>query len=429
MDAKIMHDKNIEECVLGCILISEIKYIDKLSDNDFSDELCKAVFSTIKQMHEANKEIDVIQVASNFKNNVFGVNMLSELTGMTDKVDTTSSMKGYYKSLKLLTARREVIKSSMEIIKKAQDGFYEDPTQLKNEAVGMLENINIYTEIKNECSMVAIMSNVLDDIDKLHNSTNEKNLSYGLADLDAITAGLHSEELTIIAARPGVGKTSIVLQIATHLAKNNNKVVLFSREMSSTSLGKRIISNYTGINGHKLRLCKSLLDTELENISLAAADASNLSLEIDDKTATIQGINSYCKELKEHNKLDVVIIDYLGLLQTTKKADSRRAEIESITRQLKEMAGNFDIPIVLLCQLNRETAQQDKEPALHNLRESGSIEQDADNVILLHIPKNTDETQNMIEIKLIIAKQRNGSCGYVNLLYEKANFKFRNLLR
>lgn len=220
--------------------------------------------------------------------------------------------------------------------------------------------------------------------------------------------------------------TAFAVQLMINLAVKKNKVLFVSREMSTVQLGKRILSNIGKINGHKLRFCKSLSDKDFVDIGKAMEVINHMPIEINDKLSTIQEIRLYCRDLKDQGKLDVLIVDYLGLLKTLKKTNGQREAIEDISRQLKEISLDLEIPVICLAQLNRENEREKREPKLIDLRESGSIEQDADNVLFLHVPSDTDQTQDCFDVKVIVAKQRNGPCGYVWLKYYRNTFRFYN---
>ena len=198
--------------------------------------------------------------------------------------------------------------------------------------------------------------------------------------------------------------------------------------MSQMQLVKRILANIAMVDGQKLRFCKSLTEEKKKKIGFAVSDICKLPIELNDKLATIQEIRAYCRELKNKDSIDLLIVDYLQLCRSLKKTENRRQEIEDISRQLKEISLEFSMPVVALSQLSRESVSA-KEPELNHLRESGSLEQDADNVIFLHVPADTDETQDSFDIKVIVGKQRNGPTGYIFLRYFRRTFKLCNIGR
>lgn len=300
---------------------------------------------------------------------------------------------------------------------------HENAIDIKSDALQAISEIEAKEADTKHFDIESIIVDTMNCIENDYKADDDGNLFTGLHDLDKITAGLHKEELTIVGARPGVGKTAYALQVMINMARKGNHCLFVSREMSTVQIAKRILSNISAVDGHKLRLCKTLLDDDWVKLGQAAGEISSLPVEINDRISTIQEIRAYCRTLKEKNKLDVLFVDYLGLLKTMKRCESRRQEIEDISRQLKEISMEFEIPVVALCQLNRDSAKSSKEPELHDLRESGSIEQDADNVILLHVPADTDETADSFDIKVIIAKQRNGATGGIYLRYVRKIFR------
>ena len=200
-------------------------------------------------------------------------------------------------------------------------------------------------------------------------------------------------------------------------AKRGNAIAMFSLEMSKKQLAERFITNVSGINGQKIRFAKTLEDKDWVKLSGATSDLNDLAVNINDSARTVQEIRNYCRQLKNKDKLDAIFVDYLQLCRTMKRCSNRNEEVADMSRDFKLMGKEFDCPIILLCQLNRKTEEQG-EPGLHNLRESGAIEQDADNVLFLHVEKKDEDEQDKqqtFETKLIIGKQRNGPTGYVYL--------------
>ena len=244
--------------------------------------------------------------------------------------------------------------------------------------------------------------------------------------MDKVTDGLHEQELTIIAARPGVGKTAFALQMAENISKKGVYTYFASLEMSEKQLGNRIIAREAEIDGNKLRM-GWLEETDFEKIGKVASNISNLKMYIDSKSATIQDIEIKATELKQENKLGLIIIDYLQLLKSRNKFNVREQEVAEISRKLKLMSKNLNIPVVALCQLNRETEKR-KRPMLSDLRESGSLEQDADNVIFLYVDEE-EKMQVSQTIEVIIAKQRNGPTGTIKMAFNKKQMRFINLVR
>ena len=268
-------------------------------------------------------------------------------------------------------------------------------------------------------------------LESKYNNRNDTSYYVGFTDLDKAIAGLHSEELTLIASRPAVGKTAFGLQIAENIASNGKHVYVITREMSNKQLAMRMISRHARVDSHKLRLGSFDLDKEWMEIVNATNRLSKLNMTLDSKSGTIQEIRARARELKRTVGLGLIVVDYIQLLQTGKKTNTRHEEVASMSRDLKLMTLEFGIPIIALAQLNRE-ADIAKRPQLGHLGESSSLEKDADNVIFLHKDNESKAIENEIaveEVEVIVAKQRNGPTGIIKLGYRPKTMTFMNLYR
>lgn len=415
------YSTEIEKSVLGCILFDKKDMIARLDEKDFYNGLCQAVFKAMKSLYERNETVDIVTVSDALSDKLG--NAYEYVSGIVLVPSNPQNFEYYLSQLKNYTTRREIIKAAYEAIKAAHESSL-DAHDLKA-SVQQLMDVKTYETGGGNHTISSLMTRTMEDIENKFNAKDEEKLFTGFYDLDKITAGLHPEELTIIAARPGVGKTAFSLQILINLAHKRNSCLFVSREMSDIQLAKRLLSNIAVIDGHKLRFCKALTDSDWAKMGPAVEYISALPVEIND-FSTVQEIRAYCRELKNKGNLDVLIVDYIGLVHTMKKCETRKLELGDISRQFKEISMEFRIPVVVLCQLNREVTKQN-EPDLHNLSESGNIEQDADNVIFLHVPKDADETQDNFDIKIMLSKQRNGPTGHIWLKYYKKTFKFVNV--
>jgi len=413
----------IEEYVLGCLMIDQQDFVYELSENDFYKNENKLIYKSIKHLKDKDRTIDFIEVSELLQKRKellesdLSMNKLSEYVNI---VPTTSNIEDRIEKLKLYTAQREILMRSRTRLEELISGSYQNAIDFKND-VNQLFDIDIKTKDDESNSISSILVDTIASIEDDYNKPNEQKYYTGIEDFDKITAGLHSEELTIIAARPGHGKTALAAQILINIAKSGNKCLFISREMSKKQLAKRMISNIGSINGNKLRMCKTLVNDDWTRIAKANEYLTNLDIEIDDKKSTIEEVRSYCRKLKMKGKLDLLVIDYLQLMKTKKKTESRRHEIEDISRQCKEMTLEFGMPIILLSQLSREGAKG--EPDLHHLRETGAIEQDADNVHMLYMEED-QELVSPANVKLLTRKQRNGPTGYTWLRWFKEIFRF-----
>ncbi len=417
------NNQDIEKSVLGCLMMEKQDYVVKLSELDFMGEVNRAIYKAIRELYDNKSVIDIITVsdAMNIDNSI-GI-----VTDLNSYVASPENIEYYIGKLKTYTMRREVIKAALKAREMAESDKFDSAVELKNDVLQAFD-IEVYDNNKTDSGLRAVMLKVLDDIEKKYNAKQEDKLFTGFYDLDKLIAGLHPEELTIIAARPGVGKTAFAIQLMLNMAKKGNKCLFVSREMSQMQIAKRILSNLAVVDGQKLRFCKYLTDEDWEKIGITTCEIFELPIELNDKLATIQEIRAYCRELRNKGNLDLLIVDYLQLCRSLKKTENRRQEIEDISRQLKEISLEFSIPVIALSQLSRESVKS-KEPELNHLRESGSIEQDADNVFFLHVPDGTDETQDYFDIKVLVSKQRNGPTGYIYLRYYRRTFKLCNMGR
>jgi replicative DNA helicase len=424
-DFMLPNNTDIEKSVLGCLALGKADYVIKLSENDFYNQANQQIFRAIKHLFEQKKEIDIITLSDELKPQID--NSLEMVCGLESYVATTENINHYISSLKQYTLRREIIKSADRAKDIALNKSYDNPIEMKNDILQLFD-IEIYSRQKDDNSLYAIIMRTVQDIEDKYNSNTEDKYFTGFYDLDKLTAGLHPEELTILAARPGVGKTAYALQMMLQMAKKGIHSLFVSREMSQMQIAKRILANIATIDGQKLRLCKTLTDSDWAKIGYSVAnEIGQLPIELNDKLSSVQEIRAYCRELKTSGKLDLLIVDYLQLCKSLKKVDNRTQEVADISRQLKEISLEFGIPVVALSQLTREGSKAGREPELHDLRESGSLEQDADNVIFLHVPDGTDETQDCFDIKVIVGKQRNGATGYIYLKYFRRTFKLCNI--
>ncbi len=422
-------DLEIECQIIGSFLIDSAThdFINHLKVDDFIDTTNQRIFKTITELHAEHNNIDIFTVHE--KSQI----PISHLVDITNLIASTSTIESNIKILKNKANRRKLIQKANKIIKMAKN-LEIDIETIKNNAMMEIDEIeNIIDD-----DVVTLKQGMLETAELLENrykNRGDKSYYTGISKLDRTTAGLHPEELTTIGARPGVGKTIIGMQIGLNIARNKKTVMYTSLEMSVTQLCERIISANSGIDGLRLRL-GDIKDHEWEKAYKAASFYSMENFLIDKTSRNPQHIRT---KIRKH-KPDLVIIDYLQLLQSTTKQQSREREVATITRDLKLMTLEFKIPIIILSQLNRNA--EGNRPTMADLRESGAIEQDSDNVIFLHEP-NENEKEKMIEngiytreffnsleekdntlIQIIIEKQRNGPIGTFEVVKVPKLMKF-----
>ena len=429
-----------EESVLGACFLSKYalqKASENLTPDSFYSEKNGKIFQTLTELMEEQVPLDITTVTSRLKKKkllteVGGVEYLTEIV---DFVPTATNIDFYIKTVEDASILRNLIKTAEEI---ATDGYNtEEPVNdvLDNSEKKILDIVknrksNEFRTIKD------VLAKTESNLEFLAENKNTiTGLSTGLYDLDKLTTGLHGSELIIIAARPAMGKTAFALNIAAHVAQTQEKAVaVFNLEMPAEQLATRIISSLGQIDAYKLRT-GSLLNEDWKRVSEAIAQLNQTNLVLDDTSGiTIGDIRAKCRRLASSEQgLGLVVIDYLQLISGGKNYGiNRQQEVSDISRSLKTLALELNVPIIALSQLSRSVeSREDKRPLMSDLRESGSIEQDADIVAFLYrddyYNKESRTEDNNSLRELIIGKHRNGPVATIELLFKKNTSTFLNL--
>ena len=409
-----MQDEEIEKAMLYYLIFEN--YECELIDADFTTRLNKKIFKAIQNLKQAKEEITMLTVKNKLTDEK---NILSYLATLSENIYSTTA-ESVYKKLIELTKKRQMQKLLNESATKIKDA---ENIDIDIEKVIKELNKIEDREIKEE-SLKEQIIDTLDMIEKNMKNKNDYSLYTGMLDLDQLTCGLHNEELTIIGARPGMGKTTFALQIADYIAKKKIPVMFISLEMSEEQIITKLIAKETRINSTKMRL-GTLTDQEAVKVYEAGAELEEKSLYITSNLRTIQQIEVEARKMKNKKNIGLIIIDYIQLIKSSQKFNLREQEVANITMTLKLLTLELKIPIIGLCQLNRNATRQ--EPMLSDLRESGAIEQGADNVIFIYQEEETDAAAPVVTIKL--AKQRAGSTGKVNMVFRKVYSEFVNIIR
>jgi replicative DNA helicase len=427
-----------EQAVIGAIFLEPTSLIltsEILIPEDFYRQAHQKIFQVMIKLNDKGKAVDLITVmedlsAANELEEVGGVSYLSEIAA---SVPTAANVEFYARIVEEKSLLRRLIRTATNI---AQDGYAreDEVEELLSEAeksimeVASRKNTGAFQNIKD------VLVRTYDNIESLHNRKGDvTGIPTGFAELDRMTAGFQRNDLIIVGARPSVGKTAFALNIAQNVAtKTEENVAIFSLEMGSEQLVMRMLCAEGNINAQNLRT-GALTDEDWRKLTMAMGSLSNSGIYIDDTPGIrIAEIRSKCRRLKQENGLGMIMIDYLQLIQGNGSSrDNRQQEVSEISRSLKQLARELQVPVIALSQLSRGVEQrQDKRPMMSDIRESGSIEQDADIVAFLYRDDYYDkesEDKNIIEI--IIAKQRNGPVGTVQLAFVKEYNKFVNLER
>ena len=432
------HDVEAEQAVIGSMLTDKDAVgssIEVLKEDDFYREDNRLIYSAMLNLYNRAEPIDLITVKSELETmgkfeQVGGFEYLTELP---EKVPTTANAVKYIKIVEEKSQLRNLIKTANEII---ELGY--DPTEdVDNIMEGAEKKIFNLAQDKNQKGYAPIKDILVDSITQLEELYNRKQhitgVPTGFADLDYRTAGLHGSELILVAARPAMGKSAFALNIATNAAlRGNAPVAIFSLEMSKEQMVNRILCSEAMVDSNKVRTGK-LEDEDWGKIAEAIGPLSESGIYVDDTPGiSVMEIRAKCRKLKLEKNIGLVVIDYLQLVQGSGKRNaSREQEISEISRSLKILAKELNVPVIALSQLSRAVEQRpDHRPMLSDLRESGAIEQDADIVMFLYRDDyyNEDsEKKNIAEV--IIAKHRGGSTGTVDLGWLGSYTKFVNLER
>lgn len=407
-----MFDEEIEKAVLFYMIFQKEPF--SLSEKDFINPTNKKIIKTINKLNSQKEEISMLTIKNKIdeKSN----EILKYLANIGNYVSKTTAETAY-RILKEYTKKREIFNLSKDIQVKIEN--IEGCDNYIEKIIADLHKIEFQTEKDEE--FVEQVVKTADEIEKNLNKEKNYDLYTGFFDLDALTDGLHQGELTVIGARPGVGKTTFSLQIAEKIASRNKNVIYVSLEMSETQIIQKILAKKTKINSRKIRN-GDLTEQEIGKIGMACMDISQLPIKIITKANSIQQIEIEARRMKNKNKLDLLIIDYLQLVRNTGNFNSREQEVADISRTLKLLSLDLEIPIIALCQLNRNASKN--EPTLADIRESGAIEQDADNVVFLYQQENNE---NIVTVDL--QKQRAGNTGISKLKFNKFNSTFVNIKR
>ena len=406
-----MYDEEIEKAVLFYIIFDNAQY--QISEDDFVNAMNKRIAIAINELRRLKENVSMISVQSRCKENQNEVLAYISKIGDTVIRGLNNPDELYSKLIKLSQKRKLFMlakKMQAEILEQEEADIYGQK---------IIDEINkITSREEKEKTFVQKIADATLEIENSWKNSSDYSLYTGIYDLDSMICGLHKQELTIIGARPGVGKTTLALQIAEKIARNNKNVLFVSLEMSDNQLIQKMIARTGNVKSYRMRM-GTIEDEDWTKISNAIGKLSDLKFNTNSKIRTIQKLELEARKLKNRGKLDLLIIDYIQLLKSKDKFNSREQEVADISRRLKLMSLELDIPVVALCQLNRNASNN--EPNLSDLRESGSLEQDADNVIFLH------QENNIITLK--VAKQRAGEIGKIAVMFKKDISTFINLER
>lgn len=424
-----------EKCVLGSMLIDDEAIgfaIEILDESWFYEEVHRTIFKAIIELYNDRKNVDLITLSDKLKSDktLERIGGVSYLSLIIDIVPTSANVEHYAQIVKEKGILRHLIKNATQVVNQC----YENTGKV-GEVVDFAERLIFeIADLKHKQGSIHIKDLVKGTIEKIDSLYQRKEhvtgLASGFTDFDRMTSGLQKSDLVILAGRPSMGKSAFAASIVEYVGiKGKKPVAFFSLEMSKEQLVQRMLCSQARVDAQKVRT-GFLSPSDWPNLTRAAGILSNAPIYIDDTPAiTALELRAKARRLKSHHGIELIVVDYLQLMQGHGKSDSRQQEISEISRSIKALARELEVPIIALSQLSRAVeSRQDHRPQLSDLRESGAIEQDADVVILLmreEYYNPTPENDGIAEI--ILAKQRNGPTGSIKLHFKKDQVRFENL--
>ncbi|MBN3524277.1 replicative DNA helicase [Paenibacillus apiarius] len=422
-----------EQAVLGAILLQSealITSMERVQSEDFYNPAHQMIYEAMIELGEDNQPIDLVTLTAKLqgKQQLEDIGGVSYLTKLANAVPTAANVDYYAQIIEEKSMMRRLIRTATQIVSEGYTGG-DDVSGLLSDAERRILEIS---NRRSSSGFIAIKDVLMEVYEKVEELNLQQGITTGIPsgfpDLDKMTSGFQRNDLIIVAARPSVGKTAFALNIAQNVGvRAKETVAIFSLEMSAAQLVQRMVCAESNVDAGRLRTGQ-LEDDDWEKLTMSIGALSEAEIYIDDTPGvTVADIRAKCRRLKKERGLGMILIDYLQLIHGRGKAgDNRQQEVSEISRTLKMIARELEVPVIALSQLSRGVEQrQDKRPMMSDLRESGSIEQDADIVAFLYRDDyyNQDtEKKNIIEI--IIAKQRNGPVGTVELVFLKNFNKF-----
>jgi replicative DNA helicase len=424
-----------EKSVLGSMLIDEEAIglaIEILDETWFYEQVHRKIYHAIVDLYKAHQNVDLITLSDKLKNDgiLDDVGGVSYLSMIIDFVPSSANVEHYARIVKERGVLRKLIRNATMIIAESHRNIG-NVEEVVDNAERLIFEI---ADLKQKQRAIHIKDLVKESIETLDNLYQRKEhvtgIATGFEKLDHMTSGFQKSDLIIVAGRPSMGKSALAVSIGEYASLEHNiGVAFFSLEMSKEQLVQRMLCSLARVDAHKLR-SGFLSPSDWPKLTAAAGKLSESRIFIDDTPSiSVLELRAKARRLKANNDVQLIVLDYLQLMRSTTKSDSRQQEISEISRSLKALSRELDLPIIAMSQLSRAVeSRQDKKPQLSDLRESGAIEQDADLVILLmreEYYEPTEENRGIAD--LIIAKQRNGPVGTIKLSFIKEYMRFENL--
>ncbi|HOW35612.1 MAG TPA: replicative DNA helicase [Candidatus Omnitrophota bacterium] len=431
------HNAEAEKSVLGSMLIDEEAVglaLEVIDESAFYEDAHRRIFAAVINLFNSHKNVDLITLAEQLKSEgaLDAVGGISYLTQLVEFVPSAANVEHYAQIVKEKSIQRKLIKNATHIIGESYEpGVNVD--ELVDKAEGLIFEIAFSRQRQKSIHIKELIKDSIETIDQLYQRKESvTGVATGYEEFDKKTSGLQKSDLIIVAGRPSMGKSSLALCMAEHAAVEKKVgVAFFSLEMSKEQLVQRMLCCHARVDAHNVRT-GFLSPSDWPKLTAAAGKLSAAPIYIDDTPAISElELRAKARRLKSNYDIGLIVLDYLQLMRSSHQVDSRQQEISEISRSIKALARELDVPIIAISQLSRAVeSRQDHRPQLSDLRESGAIEQDADLVVLLvreEYYNPTEENRGIADV--IIAKQRNGPVGTMKLTFIKEYMRFENLAR
>ena len=423
-----------ERALLGSIMLRPVALndiVDSISEDDFYVQKHKVIFRSMMELSRVGDPIDLVSVSDKLSN----LNLLEQAGGISylneiaNTVPSSTNIEYYAKTVAGKSLLRKLILAGDYVTNLGFEEAEEIETILDQAEKKIFEITSNPNNAQKFTSIKEILPLVWEKLEKLSEGGQIRGVPTGYAGLDDILSGFQKSDLIILAARPSTGKTALSLDIARKAAVDHNVPVgFFSLEMSADQLTDRMLSAQSQVDAWRMRTGKGITDDDFGRISQGMEVLSKAPIYIDDKPGnSILQMRSTARRLKAEHGLGLIIVDYLQLMTTSKNYDSMVNQVTEISRSLKSLARELDVPVIALSQLSRAVEQRGGRPRLSDLRDSGAIEQDADVVMFLHRERNEENTGRSEITEVLVEKHRNGSTGFVQLYFDTARTTFLDL--
>lgn len=430
-------DIDAEMSVLGSMMLTTdaiVAVTEEIRGSDFYKPAHETIFNAILDLFGQNEPADAITVAGHLQRegNLGKVGGAPYLHTLIASVPTAANAGYYARIVRERAIMRRLVTAGTRIVQLGYSDEAGEVEEIVEQAQSEIYAVSNERTSKDYISIGSISTELLDHLEEIENSKGKlQGVPTGFIELDNLTQGLHGGQMIIVAARPAMGKSTLALDFCRSASvKHGITSLIFSLEMSQQEIAMRLVSAESGVFLSKMQ-SGSMNERDWQSVSETFSKISNAPLYIDDSAnMTIAEIRAKCRQLKQQHNLGLVVIDYLQLMTSGTQVESRQQEVSAMSRNLKLLAKDIDVPVVAVAQLNRNSeTRNDRKPMMSDLRESGSLEQDADIIMLLHRPEYYKEDDRPGEADIIVAKHRNGSTKTIPVLFQGANARFQNLTR